>query len=119
MARKSDDDFAILLANELKKYANGVEKEIQKEVENVSKEMIAEIRKMSPERRPKYKKGWKLKKLPYGYMAHNTIYRLTHLLEKDHVGRDGKRVQARPHIKINEEWAKNELLKRVKRVVER
>ena len=119
MARKSNDDFAILLANELKRYANGIEKEVEKEVKNVSKEMIKEIRKMAPKRTGDYKKGWRLKKLPHGYMAHNTIYRLTHLLEKSHVGRDGKRVEPIKHIKPNEEWAKNELLKRITRIVKK
>ena len=36
-------------------------------------------------------------------------YRLTHLLEYGHIAKNGKRVGARPHIAVVDEWAVDEL----------
>lgn len=53
----------------------------------------------------KYRKNWAIKKGNYTAGVLNKVvyskkrYQLTHLIEYGHVGRDGKRVKAFPHIK--------------------
>lgn len=76
-----------------------------------------------------YKKDWVADDIPTGRLSkakviHNEDhYRLAHLLEKGHVIRNGTgrtygTVQAFPHIKPVEEWAKDELPRKVKEMIE-
>lgn len=118
MARRNSIDIASQIATELQKYSANVEKEIDNASKETATEAIKKIKSMSPERRPKYKKGWRIKKIGYSYVLYNyTDYQLTHLLEYGHVGRDGKRVRGISHIKPNEEWANNQLINKIKKVL--
>lgn len=88
-----------------------IEVEQMKEIiDDVAKETVKELKTTSPKQKGKYKKGWK-KKVTYENSVRkrtticNSVYQLTHLLEKGHAKRNGGRVPAIPHIKPAEERA--------------
>lgn len=84
---------------QLRAYANSTEAEVDELAEKFADEGVTLLRSNSPERTGDYAEGWKKSKVGTAFVVHNeTDYRLTHLLEKGHTGRDGKPVNARPHI---------------------
>lgn len=75
-----------------------------------------------------YKRDWTFdqqtkKRFRQSYIVHNADhYRLAHLLEKGHVSRNGTgrtfgNVKAYPHIKPVEEWAQQELPRKVEEML--
>lgn len=101
--------------------------EVNKEVENsakrniqtVAKESAQKLRNTSPVKTGSYAKGWSVKREgDMDVVVHNrTDYQLTHLLENGHVIRNKKgtygRVPGRKHIKPVEDWAVEELPRRI------
>ena len=75
----------------------------------------------SPVRSGEYRKSWAAKKtLDRSGKLTVTVYNrkkpgLTHLLEKGHAKRGGGRVEGTPHIAPAEEYAVDELEKRIRR----
>lgn len=51
--------------------------------------------------------------------ARAPYYRLTHLLEKGHLGRDGRPVRAFPHISVVEEKTGKEFIENIKKELSR
>ena len=85
------------------------------EAAKVSADRAAEsLRGSGPARSGKYRRGWKVKDQSgrvgtVSKIVHNAIRgRLTHLLEKGHVNRDGSRTAAKVHIKPVEEQVKRD-----------
>jgi len=119
----SVNDLSILLAEELGYYSNEVAEAVKQECKNVSNEMTKNIKNDSPKNKGKYAKGWRSKveyedKNNIRIKTYNvTDYQLTHLLEYGHVKQNGGRVEGKPHIKPNEEKAKQDLLERIEKVV--
>lgn len=112
------------LAKELEKgineYSQEVADEIKKATDVVAEEAVRELKSTSPVLTGSYAKGW-AKKNAYesksskrNTVYNKTDYQLTHLLEKGHVGRDGRRVRAIEHIRPVEEKAMTEFQERVK-----
>jgi hypothetical protein len=122
------DDITALLMAELKQYTEDVTEDVKQECREVSNEMTEDIRNDSKTKfngKGDYAKGWKSK---VAYEDKNNIrittfnstdYQLTHLLEFGHAKVNGGRVEGRPHIKPNEEKAKQELIKRIEKVVQK
>lgn len=89
----------------------------------VADEAVQKLRNTSPKKSGKYARGWRVSvKSGRGgaktYVVHNsTNYQLTHLLENGHIVRNKKgtygRTRAFKHIAPVEEWAGNELVKRI------
>lgn len=97
-------------------------KRIAKEVSAEAKERVSETSPRSKGMHSgTYAAGWQVSKryenaetVRYSIHHKKPGYRLTHLLEKGHAARNGKRVAAIPHIKPGEEWAVQEVVKRIK-----
>lgn len=96
-----------------------VEESMKRNINAVAKEAAQKLRNTAPKRTGDYASGWGSKKL--GEMDVVVYNRkapgLTHLLENGHIIRNKKgsfgRVSGKKHIKPVEEWANDELPRRV------
>lgn len=119
MARNiSIDQLSNAITRELKNYSKEVEKEIEKVRNQVSKDAVEELKENSPKDQGDYAKSWTRKKTPNGWIVHNKLYQLTHLLEKGHAKRGGGRVPERVHIAPVEEKAITQLIEGIERAVQ-
>lgn len=115
-------DFDDQLAARLKLYGEQVNKKVHKAVKQVAEDTKKKVRELSPVRTGRYKAGWRIKETSKdinnpSYTLYNTKYRLTHLLEKGHAKRGGGFVAPRVHIRPAEQFAEEELTKKVKEAV--
>ena len=115
----------------LKEYGNDVYNVLSDAVEEVAEEATNKLKAVdhfAPGREPsgKYSASWTHEKMRSGRLATREVvhnlepFRLTHLLEKGHVSRNGTQrifgtVQAYPHIAPVNDWANQELPKAVER----
>lgn len=101
-----------------------------KEVSDEAVEKLQSVSSFAPGGHPSgaYSKDWKQEEVKVGRLATKRVvhneehYRLTHLLEKGHVSRNGThrtfgRVAAYPHIAPVNEWANEELPRLVERKI--
>lgn len=120
MPNISSEQLQAEIINQVRTYTSQVKEEIDELAKQSVKEFIADVKKQEAfkNRTGDYKKGWRLKKVEKGYVAHNkTDYQLTHLLEKGHAKRGGGRVEAKIHIDPAENRAVTSFLQEVKRVI--
>lgn len=111
-------------------YGEDAYKVLDKSVDRVAQEATDKLKAVQFKTGGEYSKSWVADKEPSGRFATKVIihneehYRLTHLLEKGHVVRNGRsritgesygRTNAYPHIAPVEEWAKEELPREVER----
>lgn len=124
-------DLSKAVADVLDKYGSAADAVIRESVEQVSKEAVEKLQAVStfaPGGHPSgdYSKSWTVEDVKTGRFRHKTVvhneehYRLSHLLEKGHVTRNGTgrtfgRTTAYPHIAPVNEWAASELPKEVER----
>ena len=118
------------MASEIGTELNKIMKQYEKEVEDLSSDVfqsvakgtVQELKNTSPKLTGDYAKGWAVKQEKgvgkMNFIVHNrTDYQLTHLLENGHVIRNKKgtygRVSGRKHIAPVEEWASDELPRRI------
>lgn len=129
MARKTvkpiNLDAAIKEA--LDEYGSAVFDVLKGSVKEVSEEATQKLRDTSPKKSGEYAEAWTYDEVPVKRYQTKTVvhdeaphYRLTHLLEKGHVSRNGTgrtfgKVKAYPHIAPVNDWANEELPKLVKR----
>ena len=91
----------------------------KKNIQTVSRESAQKLRNTSPRRTGSYASGWAVKRQgDMDVVVHNrTDYQLTHLLENGHVIRNKKgtygRTPGKKHIAPVEEWAIDELPRRI------
>lgn len=104
----------------LEEYRDLAEETVRDAVSGVSKETVTKVEDKSPQLTGGYKRGWTSKRTTdrSGQLA-ITVYNrrkpgLTHLLEKGHAKRGGGRVEGIPHIAPAEEYAIEELEKRIR-----
>lgn len=96
-----------------------VEDSAKKNMSTVAKESAQKLKNTSPRRSGSYAKGWSVKKQgDMDVVVHNRAdYQLTHLLENGHVIRNKKgtygRINGIKHIAPVEEWAVDELPRRI------
>lgn len=118
------DSVAIQMADILDEVGKGATEALTQGIKEVSKESVQKLRNTSPRRTSgenagRYAKGWTTKKNRDGsVVVHNkTDYRLTHLLENGHVIKNKQGTYGRTHpikhIQPVEEWASDELPRRV------
>ncbi len=106
----------------LNDYSLDVQESIQEEAEKVAKKGVNDLKVNSPKRTGKYAKGWRVKTIKgKGFVEctiHNaTNYQLTHLLEKGHLTRTGKKVAAKKHIEPVEQKLIKEYQKNVETII--
>lgn len=116
------------LIAELQKYTDEKVKRIQKVQYKLSRQAHKELKEKSPRgnRTEKhYADGWRIKReykdgtAELTLIIHNTNKPgLTHLLENGHLGRDGKRVKAKEHIKPVQEELNQKFIKAVEEILE-
>lgn len=118
------DKISDEIKNRLQQYGAGIEEEIQVKADKVAKKGVKMLKSESPIRSGVYAKSWSSKKESGFHLPQRIIhvkkphYRLTHLLEKGHVGRDGKRVRAIPHIAPVEKKLVKEFEQEIERSIE-
>lgn len=110
------------LAEILDQYSEEIKKDAKEAIEKTAKETVQRLKSTSPRRmrgRKHYANGWKAKADGTGYVVYNaTKPRLTHLLEKGHAianqhGSLPGRVPAQPHIAPAEDWAADEVVRKI------
>lgn len=113
-------DIGTEIMSALTEYTDQIKDKVDKAVTSTSNELKGRLKAESPNRTGEYRKGWRVKIMFKGKgnrrtVVHNaTHHQLTHLLEYGHAKAGGtERVSAQPHIKSNEEWAKEEFEKRI------
>ena len=113
---------AIQMADILDEVSKDVKGVLETDSMKVAKETVQRLKNTSPKGSPhqrKYAEGWKVsKKDRADLVVHNaTNYQLTHLLENGHVIRNKKGTYGRTHgikhIEPAEEWASDELPRRI------
>lgn len=112
------NDLTKEIARALQEYSTEVEEGLEEAKVEVAKDTVKRLKQTSPKKTGDYRKGWARKKVGTAQVVHNrTNYQLTHLLEYGHAKRGGGRVAGIPHISPAEEWANDEYLKRVEKVI--
>ena len=110
----------------LNEYNDEVIQKTKKAITDIAKETNEVIKSHSTfkDRTGKYRKAFTVKKsfedrtnLRLTWCVKGTQARLTHLLEYGHAKVNGGRVRAFPHIRYGEEYAKENLIKRIKEVL--
>lgn len=118
-------ELAQELAQGLSEYSQEVADAIKKATDEVAEEAVQELKSTSPVLTGSYAKGWakrniyESKSSKRNMVYNKTDYQLIHLLEKGHVGRDGRRVKAIEHIRPVEEKAAAEFEDKVEGVIGR
>ncbi len=119
MASIRPQDLQREIQRQLEQYSDAIQEGALDKAKEVSAEGVSRLRSTSPERTGKYKSGWSRKQVGNGYVIHNkTHYRLTHLLEKPHLQRNGRMSTPQVHIKPVEEIVIDEYVREVRRVIE-
>ena len=96
-----------------------VERSAKTNIQTVAKESAQKLKSSSPKKTGEYAQGWGVKRMgEMDVVTYNkTMPGLTHLLENGHVIRNKKgtfgRAPAHKHIKPVEEWAIEELPRRI------
>lgn len=113
---------------QMRKLLDQVNEEVQKAMDEsmkqTAKEAVSKLKSSSPRKTGKYARGWTTKQIDKnGIVIHNSKhYQLTHLLENGHVIRNKKGTYGRTsgikHIAPVEEWASEELPRRIMEKIE-
>lgn len=109
----------------LKEYGKDAAKQVNELIPEVAKDTVKQIRAnvdsagIGQGKSGKYAKGWSVSIEKTGTgdtraVVYNRTPGLPHLLEFDHALRQGGRTRPHEHIAPAEEWAENEIVKRVK-----
>ena len=104
------------IMKQLEYYVHDVKEEVEAAKQETAKAMVADLKKTSPEKRPSYKKGWRIKRTSKALIVHNaTDYQLTHLLEYGHPmpSKGSRDADAKPHIRPAEQKHIKQFLKKV------
>lgn len=125
MSKGMEITIGAQLAEILNEYEHALDETAKQEIQTIAKETSARLRSESPRKTGKYASGWRAKKNPDGTAVVYNAKRpsITYLLEYGHLIRNKNgtfgRAPAKPHIKPVEEWANEELVRRIESDIER
>ena len=110
------------ISNILDEYSIEIQEGITKAAEDVANAGAKELKATSPKRTGKYSKGWRVNKRSGRGFVHTTIYnatnwQLTHLLEKPHLLRNGKKSKPIVHIEPVEQKCIKDFQKEVEHII--
>ena len=122
------EDLTEAIRGSLENYSAAVTEKVNEKLEKVAEDTADALKQGGPykERTGKYTKDWAVKARKNAtsgitgeqYSVHNKKhYQLTHLLEKGHVSRSGKRVRAYSHIEPEEREALTKAVQAVEKAV--
>jgi len=122
------EDLTEAIRESLENYSAAVTEKVNEKLEKVAEDTADALKQGGPykERTGKYTKDWAVKARKNAtsgitgeqYSVHNKKhYQLTHLLEKGHVSRSGKRVRAYSHIEPEEREAQTKAVQAVEKAV--
>lgn len=126
-----DNELSVAIGKALDEYTEEIRETAEKIIDQVAKETLARVKKDSPRDRGDYVKGWKVvrDKTRKTTSVRNVDYPgLTHLLEKGHVIKNqyggwtrksggGSDTDPRPHIIPAQEWAAEEVERRIEEAI--
>lgn len=126
------NELSVAIGKALDEYAEEIRETAEQIIDQVAKETLARVKKDSPRENGDYAKGWKVvrDKERKTTSVRNVKYPgLTHLLEKGHVIRNqyggwtrksggGSDTDPRPHIIPAQEWAAEEVERRIEEAIE-
>lgn len=106
----------------LNEYSHEIQEGITESAIKVAENGKNKLRVTSPKKTGKYSKGWRVQKKQGNGYVHATIYnatdwQLTHLLEKPHLLRNGKKSTPIVHIEPVEQECIQEFQKDVEQVI--
>ena len=118
----SPDELVGALTSAFSKYSSEIRDKIDSRVEEIGNEAVEEVKSLSPvytgkdkkRKKGKYRKGWKCEieksRGTIKVTVHNEQYQLTHLLENQHLNRDGTTFSMpHPHISIANDHAEKKV----------
>ena len=118
-----NDSISTQIDKLLNDYSQELKDKTNKIFEDEAKESARQLRQTSPQgtgrNKGAYAKSWTVKKQKdknglYTLIVHNKDhYQLTHLLEYGHAMPQGGRTKAQPHIAPVNDWAANEVVRRI------
>ena len=115
----ANGSVAVQMAELLDEVNKDVEKSVKTNIQRIAKESVQKLKNTSPSKTGEYASGWGTKKQGDADVVvyNRTAPGLTHLLENGHVIRNKKgtygRAPAHKHIKPVEDWAIDELPRRI------
>ena len=117
----ANNDFSAI-KDILNEYSSDIQNGITEKAFEVAEKGKNELKATSPKRTGSYSKGWRVDKRNGKGFVHATIYnatnwQLTHLLEKSHLLRNGKKSTPKVHIAPVEEKCITEYEKDVEQVI--
>lgn len=118
----SPDELVGALTSAFSKYSSEIRDKIDSRVEEIGNEAVEEVKSLSPVyagknkklKKGKYRKGWRCEieksRGTIKVTVHNEQYQLTHLLENQHLNRDGTTFSMpHPHISIANDHAEKKV----------
>lgn len=119
-----NDSISLQLDKILNDYTVEVKRAAMNAIDSTAKESVQRLKQTSPVGRGKnageYAKSWSIKRendkqkgLATVIVRNKNHYQLTHLLEYGHALPQGGRTKAQPHIAPVNDWAANEVVRRI------
>ena len=107
----------------LNDYSQDIQEGIVEIAENVAQDDVRELKSTSPKNTGKYAKGWQVSKTKgTGYVeciVHNgKRWQLTHLLEKSHLLRNGRKSTPKVHIYPVEQKSNQQFERQVEQLIQ-